>query len=211
MILTIDGTNWKIVDARNPASHEALIIELPVFIATTETGYRSGRATRRRNERRRGARLSETLRRNISRKEAYLSVLGGLKARAPNMNPTIKPITAANGPKTNTLVIAASTERSCTLDENQSIKKYPAKAAIMYPPKAQRRPIAKRFIGSSRRRSGTRFGSSHRRHCGADDSLRFGNDRLEVALVAKALGVDFADVLGARRARRKPPALRHNL
>src|SRR5215467_2406035 len=128
------------------------------------------------------------------------------------MSPTTKPITAPSGPKTNTLVIAASTERSCTLDENQSMRKYPAKAANTYPPTAQRRPMAKRFIGSGRPPAAARFRPSHRlRHCGADDSLRFGNDHFEVALVAKALAVDLVDVFGARRARRKPPALRHNL
>src|SRR5215467_4996399 len=33
VILTIHGGNWEIVDARDPASHEPLIIELPVLVA----------------------------------------------------------------------------------------------------------------------------------------------------------------------------------
>src|SRR5215813_10663435 len=33
VIFTIHGGNWEIVDARYPASHEPLIIELPVLVA----------------------------------------------------------------------------------------------------------------------------------------------------------------------------------
>src|SRR5262249_4756536 len=58
--------------------------------------------------------------------------IGGLHPAPPSApadrrplrtNPTTKAATAPRGPNTNAAVIAASTDRSCMLEENQSIRK----------------------------------------------------------------------------------------
>ncbi len=61
---------------------------------------------------------------------------------------------------------------------------------------------------SSDRRARRRRSGSERV---ADDRLRFVHDALQMSVVAKALGVDLVDVLGARRARCEPALCRYDL